>query len=499
MDDGATEATIVASLRSRGAWLDDDECEARLVYVNGRFCPGLSAQTDAARNLGASDFEEGLVPERTLEYLSRLPDGHTDELAAEVPDDSSDGPHTSLERLSAPDHCVGKATSQFAMNNQQGTAAFAALNSVKAGCVAYVEGGVVDSQAQTAAATNKPVLIVNAQTPSGGGGDGVGEGKGVAFHPRTLAVANEGSVLSLVQMHVDLDDDDVTPDEKVMPHATLVNGYTQIFVGPNANFTHAFLEESGGIVTSRVEMSDDEASAASLPSSPRDVESRRPALRNFHFHAIDVHVAGDDGRYDASLMELGGNGRSRIALSASLLRPGAYAKVDCFALSGGAQRSDVRTCIHHVAQGTTSRQEQRNMVGGRSTASFRGRIRVEKSAQQTDSEQLSRTMLLSDHARIHATPSLEIIADDVQCTHGATVSDLSEEELFYLRSRGLDRGTARNLLMYAFVEEIGRGVDSAIAGGFDDECGLRQRIIRRLEGVAPEGEKTLVGGEFQSV
>ena len=139
------------------------------------------------------------------------------------------------------------------------------------------------------------------------------------------------------------------------------------------------------------------------------------------------------------------------------------------------------------------------MVGGRSTASFRGRIRVEQSAQQTDSEQLSRTILLSDHARIWATPSLEIIADDVQCTHGATVSDLSEEELFYLRSRGLDMITSRNLLMYAFVEEIGSSVDETIAGGFDDESGLRQRIISRLENLVPAGEKTLVGGEFQSV
>lgn len=139
------------------------------------------------------------------------------------------------------------------------------------------------------------------------------------------------------------------------------------------------------------------------------------------------------------------------------------------------------------------------MVGGRSTASFRGRIRVEQSAQQMDSEQLSRTILLSDHARIWATPSLEIIADDVKCTHGATVSDLSEEELFYLRSRGLDVVTARNILMYAFAEEIACNVDKAIAGEFDDENGLRSRIINRLQVIVPEGEKEFVGGEFQSV
>jgi Fe-S cluster assembly protein SufD len=234
-------------------------------------------------------------------------------------------------------------------------------------------------------------------------------------------------------------------------------------------------------------------------SNPREVEAERPALRNTHFQAIDVHVTGDEGSFTSSLMELGGCGRSRIAISASLLRPGASASINGFSLSGGAQRADMRTNIHHIAQGTISRQEQRNMVGGRSTASFRGRIRVEQSAQQTDSEQLSRTILLSDHARIWATPSLEIIADDVKCTHGATVSDLSEEELFYLRSRGIDVVTARNILMYAFAEEIGSSVDKAIAGEFDDENGLRSRIIKRLENIVPQGEKQLVGGEFQSV
>lgn len=473
---------VISTLKGKGAWLEDAECEARLVYVNGQFCPELSQQTDDAKNLDSSHFEAGL-PEQTLEYLSRLPDGFTDELAAEVPDDVH-GPLTSQERLSGPDHCVGKATSQFAINNQQGTAAFAALNSIKAGCVAYVEANEQVS---------KPVLIINAQTPSGGS-SGSDENKGVAFHPRTLAVANDGSILSMVQMCVDLDDN----SEEKSPCATLVNGYTQIFVGANANMTHSFLEESGGTVTSRVEMSDDEVTEEALAENPRDVEARRPALRNTNFQAIDVHLAGDNGSYDTSIMELGGSGRSRVAISAKLLRPGAMASINGFALSGGTQRSDMRTDIHHMAQATTSRQNQRNMVGGRSSAGFRGRIRVEQSAQQTDSEQLSRTILLSDHARIMATPSLEIIADDVQCTHGATISDLSEEELFYLRSRGLDRTTSRNLLMYAFVEDIGSSVDETIAGGFDDETGLRQRIIRRLENLVPSGEKALIGGEFQS-
>jgi Fe-S cluster assembly protein SufD len=138
------------------------------------------------------------------------------------------------------------------------------------------------------------------------------------------------------------------------------------------------------------------------------------------------------------------------------------------------------------------------MIGGRATGAFRGRIRVEQSAQQTDSEQLSRTILLSDKARAWAVPSLEIIADDVKCSHGTTVSDLSEEELFYLRSRGLDRSIARNLLMYAFAGDVTASVDPSMLGTVDSEEGLQKRVIRRLENLVPQGERAVMG-EFQSI
>jgi Fe-S cluster assembly scaffold protein SufB len=492
-------ADISSALQKKGAWLDDDACAGRLVYVNGRFCPSLSKQTNLIKNLDSTYFNgTNQLSEETLKYLNRLPDGFTDELAAEVPDEEK-GMLKSLKKLSGPDHSVGEPTSQFAINNQQGTAAFAALNSVKAGCVAYVEvekGDVV----------TKPILVVNALSPSGGkvGNDE----KGVSIHPRLLGIAHDESSLSLIQSNVDLKE-----DSEESPCATFVNGYTQIFAGSKANFTHCYLEETGGTVTPRVEMTSAELDAAKLAfkpgqgpgaldvfiDNPREVEAKRPAIRNTHFQAIDAHVTGDEGSFTSTLMNIGGSGRCRLAISATLLRPGAAATINGFSLSGGAQRTDMRTNIHHIAQGTISRQDQRHMVGGRSTATFRGRVRVEQSAQQTDAEQLSRTILLSDHARIWAIPSMEIIADDVKCGHGATVSDLSEEELFYLRSRGIDLLNSRNILMYAFAEEVGSTVDRAIAGEFNDENGLRSRIIKKLRTIAPEGEKVLVGGEFQSV
>jgi Fe-S cluster assembly scaffold protein SufB len=469
-------------LKNKGAWIEDDACNGRLVYINGRFVPSLSAISDIAKNLCADDFASGNVSGEDVEKLNHLTDGFTDRLAADVPSGDTEF-LTSLKKLSFPDHHVGEPTSQFSINNQQGTACFVALNSVRAGSLAYVNlpDGV----------ESKPVLVVNAFTSDGGLSSDSEEGKGVAAHPRTFVNAGDNSRVSFIQSYVDLDE-----EENETFNQKFVNSCTQVYVGSGANVTHSYLEETGGIVTGGVETPSEEEEEGA--EAKKDIEAKRPALRNTHFESIDVHVVGEDGAYEVAALCVGGTGKSRVAVSTSLLKPGAHATVNGFSLSGGAQRTDFRTNIHHIAQATTSRQSQKNMIGGRATTSFGGRIRVEQSAQQTDSEQLARTVLLSDRARIWAVPSLEIIADDVTCTHGATVSDLSEEELFYLRSRGLDRVTARNMLMYGFVEEIGSCVDGAMQGDQDDQFSLKNRVIKRLQNVVPQGDRA-VKGEFQSV
>lgn len=468
-------------LQLKGGWLDDDKCMARLVYVDGQYMEELSSPNDDCYNLASAD---GLDDE-IKSYLSRLTDGFTDELVVGV--QNGDQLLTSLQRLSGPNHNVGRPTSQFAINTQQGSACFAALNTLKTKSVAMVhapkEEPVEDMESMQ---LPPPVLIVNAVTKSGSGGDGEG---GVACHPRTLVVAEDHARLSVVQSMVDLDD--------VGDHRPkLYNGYTQFFIKSSANVTHSYLEESGGMVTRGVELSDEQV--ADMDIKPRQAEADRPELADTHLETIDVHVMGENGGYQGTVMCVGGSGRVRVALSATLLQPGATAKVNGFCLSGGTQRTDMKTNIHHVADGCTSRQVQKNMIGGRATGAFRGRIRVEQSAQQTDSQQLSRTVLLSDKARAWAVPSLEIIADDVQCAHGSTVSDLSEEELFYLRSRGLGRSMARNLLMYAFAGDISTSVNPAMLGSVDSKDGLQQRVIRRLENLVPQGERA-VKGEFQSI
>lgn len=466
-------------LVEKGGWVEDEKVTARLVYINGQFSPQLSITTDSVYNMGKDDLEN----EEVAKCLSRLTDGFTDELAASVSD--GDNELTQFSKLSKPDHNVGDPTSQFAINTQQGTACFAALNTIKTGSVAMIKqpaGANSDKDGDV-----KPILVVNALSRDIGATFD-SEEQGAAIHPRTLLIAEEDSRTSLVQSCVDLDDGEDRP--------TLYNGYTQAFVKKGASLSHSYLEETGGIVTGGTErMKDDLAEGETLP---REIESKRAALKNTHLETIDVQLVGDESTYEGVTINIGGSGRVRIAQNVALLRPGCHADLKGFSLTGGAQRTDIKTNLHHLAQGTTSEQLQKNMVGGRATGAWKGRIRIEQSAQQTESDQLCRTILLSDRCRAWAAPTLEIIADDVKCAHGATVSDLSEEELFYLRSRGLDRQTARNMLMYAFAGDVTKCVDPVMKGEIDSESGITKRVIERLENLTPIGDRA-VKGEFQSV
>jgi Fe-S cluster assembly protein SufD len=110
--------------------------------------------------------------------------------------------------------------------------------------------------------------------------------------------------------------------------------------------------------------------------------------------------------------------------------------------------------MDHASTHGSCQQMQKCIVGGAAHAVFNGKIVVRPGAQQTDSAQQSRVLLLSDKARVDAKPQLEIFADDVKCAHGAAIGQLDGEQLFYLRSRGLPEARARNLLTYAFAAEL---------------------------------------------
>ncbi len=131
----------------------------------------------------------------------------------------------------------------------------------------------------------------------------------------------------------------------------------------------------------------------------------------------------------------------------------AATKLSGTTLLRGSSRAAVSARVFHETPHGTSRQTFKGVLDDKAKAAFNGRIHVAKEAQKTDGYQLSRALLLSDKAEMNAKPELEIYADDVKCSHGSAIGDLSEEELFYLRSRGIAEKEARAMLIEAFVNE----------------------------------------------
>jgi Fe-S cluster assembly protein SufD len=123
-------------------------------------------------------------------------------------------------------------------------------------------------------------------------------------------------------------------------------------------------------------------------------------------------------------------------------------------LTSGDQHVDHNTIIDHAVPHCDSHEYFNGVLEGRSRAVFNGRIVVRPGAQKTDSKQTNNNLLLSEDARADSQPQLEIYADDVRCTHGATLGPLDDDALFYLQSRGLDRERANALLTYGFGVEI---------------------------------------------
>ena len=123
-------------------------------------------------------------------------------------------------------------------------------------------------------------------------------------------------------------------------------------------------------------------------------------------------------------------------------------------LASGSQHIDNTTFVDHAEAGSTSRQVFKGVLDDQAKGVFQGKILVEPNAQKTDGHQLSRTLLLSRSAEMDCKPELEIYADDVKCSHGATIGELEEEAIFYLRTRGIDPVDARDMLIEAFIADV---------------------------------------------
>ena len=231
---------------------------------------------------------------------------------------------------------------------------------------------------------------------------------GVVSHPRCLVLAEAGSRVTLIEDYVALQE-----------AAYFVNPVTEIVLADQAHLTH--------------------------------VRVQRDSLQALHLANCAVSV-GRSASYESVSVAMGAQ-LSRYNLNVAL-GEGANCAVDGLAWLGGNQLADTHSCIDHIQPHGTSRQLHKCIADGRSHAVFNGRVMVRPGAQHTDSRQSSRNLLLDGRAQVDTQPQLEIFADDVKCTHGATVGQLDPEEVFYLQSRGLSESVARKLLTYAFGAEI---------------------------------------------
>jgi Fe-S cluster assembly protein SufD len=168
------------------------------------------------------------------------------------------------------------------------------------------------------------------------------------------------------------------------------------------------------------------------------------------------HLATRQGRSStvASFNIAFGAALARNEIAAALDGEGAECTLNGLYVAGGRQHVDNYSTLEHIAPHTASRELYKGVLDGASRAVFHGRIVVRPEAQKTDAIQRNRNLLLSKEAVVNTKPQLEIYADDVRCTHGATVGQVDEDAVFYLRSRGIPRAGARALLTFAFAGEI---------------------------------------------
>ncbi len=187
---------------------------------------------------------------------------------------------------------------------------------------------------------------------------------------------------------------------------------------------------------------------------------------------------GRDGRLDWAALGFG-SARGKVRMETKLAGPGAEARVTGGYAGGPGQHLDYDTTQEHAAPNTDSDLAFRGVLAAGATAVWRGMIKVDPGAQQTDAFQESRNLLLSPEAHADAIPGLEILADDVRCTHAAAIAQVDKEQLFYLTSRGLGEAAAKSLIIEGFLESL---VERLAEGPVRDSisAALEQRLAEIL-------------------
>ena len=172
----------------------------------------------------------------------------------------------------------------------------------------------------------------------------------------------------------------------------------------------------------------------------------------FHIGTVEMRLQSKSSCVSNSISMGGAIVRNTVV--ATLGAEGSECTLNGLSFGTGKQLVDNHTTIDHARPHCSSHELYKAIHDGSSRGVFNGKIIVRKDAQKTDAKQTNRTLLLSDLATIDTKPQLEIFADDVKCTHGATVGQLDEEQVFYLRSRGIDEPAARDILTRAFAEDV---------------------------------------------
>jgi Fe-S cluster assembly protein SufD len=277
-------------------------------------------------------------------------------------------------------------------------AAFANAPFVALNAASFVDGVVVTIDAHVECAL--PVHVVHVAVP--------GETP-VAMHPRTLVIAGAGSKLTLIESFV-----------SAGGGTYLTNAVTEILAGAGANVTHVKIQTEG-------------------PDG---------------WHVASVAGHQERGSSIVSHNLSFGAALTRNDIGSRLDGPGAECRLYGLYVADGKQHVDNHTWLDHASPNCPSWEMYKGLLAGEARAVFCGRIVVRDGAQKTDAKQSNKNLILGHGALVFTRPQLEIHANDVKCTHGATIGRLDEEALFYLRTRGIGKDEARNVMTRAFADDL---------------------------------------------
>ena len=271
--------------------------------------------------------------------------------------------------------------------------AFSALNTALMG-----DGAVLHVAPDVTLATPIHILFLSDESAEGG-----------VSYPRNLFVVERNAKVSVIEQYAAL----ANP-------RYLTNAVCECVVGDGATLAHYRVQREG--------------------------------RRAYHVGHVET-TQGRDSHY-ISFSFVTGGALSRQNIYTSLRGEGCGSTLNGLYMLDGDQACDHQTRIEHVAPNCFSRQVYKGILDGTSHGVFNGKVYVHPEAQKTDGKQTNKTLLLSERARIDTKPQLEIFADDVKCTHGATVGRLDEMATFYMKSRGVGAETTRRLLTYAFAADV---------------------------------------------